>query len=1637
MQGNQTILDPPDPSLDPTTASPAPAGAGKRATERKQMVFSFDKSYWSAGPRDEPGYCSQQTLFEDLGRELLDHGFAGFNACILAYGPDKGIIPLTCLELFDRVAAKTRADSSLHFTVEVSYIEIYNEKVRDLLNPKNTGNLRVREHPILGPYVEDLSKLVVNSYDEMMTLMDEGNKARTVAATNMNETSSRSHAVFTLLLTMKKHDAETNMDTEKVSRISLVDLAGSERANSTGATGQRLKEGANINKSLTTLGKVISSLALASQQDGKKGGKKKADEFVPYRDSVLTWLLKDSLGGNSKTAMIAAISPADYEETLSTLRYADQAKKIKNKAVVNEDPNAKLVRELKEELEMLRARVASGGGLGGSSGTGAEGESTFDPSVPPEKQIVTYQTKDGRIKKVTKAELQEQMEASEKLMQSLKETWEEKMARTQEVQKEREKALEELGITVEKNLVGVHTPKKMPHLVNLVYPLMSECLIYQIKPGKTLVGRLDSEKPAAIRLSGDSIMEEHCEFENSDGGRVFLKCFPDSITFLNGKQITPGQPYKLRSGFRIILGEHHVFRFNNPEEVRKRRDRAAKSNLQISTTAADLENVFGESGNATPGGDPLPTSPSSSEGGIADVDWQFAKREAAFAKLGLDPALDSLPDDDLNVLFEKITKVKTLRDHSHGASISGSIPGVAAIAARLARPESSLSQADPSAGSDVWSDVAGAGGGSGRFAAGVFSPIDAMTNSGTDDTSLAEHQDGMGFDGHLRNRLQDITPSRDESVVSAEAEDLKAEKDHMEHQLKLFKTQMKRLIEARSRGEELEGMEYEPVIYSAKQLRLIRKVLDRWRAHRSFSMAETVLSSAVLVKEANIISKELGKEVSYNFTIASGGSLAAPKSAVDTIAGLDEFGDVVDPVLASATQPSVAIKVLDKRHNAIYAWSLDRMQQQLQRMRNLTTYIDRPSYTQHFSSDEPFYDSPPPEYSFIGNALVSLVPLSRRLSSISTVPIFCRYTAEAIGSCRVEIKIVNVALTAKYLNGSNPPTRPPTRPVSPSPSTLPSNLPAGSKLTFFLNVDQVKGLSSHDFSAVHLQVRLSSLVGPTLSTEAVYPSSAVDLDASSLSSLKYRKSFTIGITSKVLTHLRQGYAPIEFFASTKPTYLERMERWDDLRDQKPYMSSSSASRASSSESSLSSSPGPGANGANGGDNRPAALPPMRRSENDFFVEQTHDVVAWLQIRELGPDGEYVPVPVVAHGGLDPGAFSLHQGIQRRVVLTLSSSSGQQLPWVEVTKVRVGNVRLLDNKGRIHDSTSKPLVNMPLMKEQTLEFKPDGTGTLTATAPWDSSIHNSELLNRVTAAGHRVLLQLTWGVAVETCADPVQFSMDLAITMQTRDASPPSKLMTLFGSSKILAKTSTLFSVRLSPPLTRSAKDLWRLDTSEKYVRGEEVLGGVWKPRGISVVEDYNRLVTTERRAADVQAVRVILQHSPPKPIPPEALEWRKADLLRNSLALWQKRFGHPGTIVLSQEPNDPEESSTKRVSNVEPVEDLKYISETQIIPRSDSATKKGHLMILVDAGKNVWERRWFVLKRPHLHMYAHSNEIDEIGVVSLVGVNVESDPHKEMLLGKPFAFTLFTASNSYALAAPNHKELQSWAVKLDPTRTLS
>uniref|UniRef100_A0AAQ5ZZF1 plus-end-directed kinesin ATPase n=1 Tax=Amphiprion ocellaris TaxID=80972 RepID=A0AAQ5ZZF1_AMPOC len=560
----------------------------KQAKDNKS--FNFDYSYWSHTSPEDVNYASQMRVYKDIGEEMLLHAFEGYNVCIFAYGQtgagksytmmgkqdvkdQQGIIPLLCEDLFTKINDNT--DNSMSYSVEVSYMEIYCERVRDLLNPKNKGNLRVREHPLMGPYVEDLSKLAVTSYNDIQDLMDSGNKARTVAATNMNETSSRSHAVFNIIFTQKRHDAETDNTSEKVSKISLVDLAGSERADSTGAKGTRLKEGANINKSLTTLGKVISALAEVNKK------KKKVESFIPYRDSVLTWLLRENLGGNSRTAMVAALSPADinYDETLSTLRYADRAKQIRCNAVINEDPNNRLVRELKEEVSRLKDLLYAQG-LGDI--IESKGSLTVDFF---QILFAALSSRAGSIASLHdrimfspgSEEAIERLKETEKIIAELNETWEEKLRRTEAIRMEREALLAEMGVAMREDggTVGVFSPKKTPHLVNLNEdPLMSECLLYYIKDGITRVGRLDASSRQDIVLSGHFIKDEHCTFTSSTGPTgetVVLEPCEGAETYVNGKLVT--EPTVLKSGNRIILGKSHVFRFNHPVQARAERER--------------------------------------------------------------------------------------------------------------------------------------------------------------------------------------------------------------------------------------------------------------------------------------------------------------------------------------------------------------------------------------------------------------------------------------------------------------------------------------------------------------------------------------------------------------------------------------------------------------------------------------------------------------------------------------------------------------------------------------------------------------------------------------------------------------------------------------------------------------------------------------------------------------------------------------------------------------------------------------------------------------------------------------------------------------------------------------------------------
>ncbi|XP_035380565.1 kinesin-like protein KIF13B isoform X2 [Electrophorus electricus] len=501
-------------------------------------VFAYDYCFWSMDEVETDKFAGQEVVFQCLGENLLDNAFQGYNACIFAYGQtgsgksytmmgsaeQPGLVPRLCSALFERCAREHREGES--FAVEVSYMEIYNEKVRDLLDPKGSSQaLRVREHKVLGPYVDGLSRMAVTSYEDIDSLMSEGNKSRTVAATNMNEESSRSHAVFNVVLTHTLQDLQSGTSGEKVSKLSLVDLAGSERAVKTGAAGDRLKEGSNINKSLTTLGLVISALA-------EQGAGKSKSKFVPYRDSVLTWLLKDSLGGNSRTAMVATISPAadNYDETLSTLRYADRAKNIVNHAVVNEDRNARIVRELREEVEKLRQQLT-------------QAESMKAP------------------------ELKDRLEESEKLIREMTVTWEEKLRKTEETAQERQKQLESLGISLQSS--GIRMGEEKYFLVNLhADPALNELLVYYIKD-HTLVGSADSQD---VQLCGMAIQPEHCVIDINAESGVILTPKTNAHTCVNGSTISA--PVQLHHGDRILWGNHHFFRISLPKSRRRARPKA-------------------------------------------------------------------------------------------------------------------------------------------------------------------------------------------------------------------------------------------------------------------------------------------------------------------------------------------------------------------------------------------------------------------------------------------------------------------------------------------------------------------------------------------------------------------------------------------------------------------------------------------------------------------------------------------------------------------------------------------------------------------------------------------------------------------------------------------------------------------------------------------------------------------------------------------------------------------------------------------------------------------------------------------------------------------------------------------------------
>ncbi|XP_043434332.1 kinesin-like protein KIF1A isoform X21 [Prionailurus bengalensis] len=1629
--------------------------------------FSFDYSYWSHTSPEDIKYASQKQVYRDIGEEMLQHAFEGYNVCIFAYGQtgagksytmmgkqekdQQGIIPQLCEDLFSRINDTT--NDNMSYSVEVSYMEIYCERVRDLLNPKNKGNLRVREHPLMGPYVEDLSKLAVTSYNDIQDLMDSGNKARTVAATNMNETSSRSHAVFNIIFTQKRHDAETNITTEKVSKISLVDLAGSERADSTGAKGTRLKEGANINKSLTTLGKVISALAEMDSGPNKNKKKKKTD-FIPYRDSVLTWLLRENLGGNSRTAMVAALSPADinYDETLSTLRYADRAKQIRCNAVINEDPNNKLIRELKDEVTRLRDLLYAQGlgditdmtntlvGMSPSSSLSALSSRAASVSSLHERMLFAPGSEEAI----------ERLKETEKIIAELNETWEEKLRRTEAIRMEREALLAEMGVAMREDggTLGVFSPKKTPHLVNLNEdPLMSECLLYYIKDGITRVGREDAERRQDIVLSGHFIKEEHCVFRSdSRGGSeavVTLEPCEGADTYVNGKKVT--EPSILRSGNRIIMGKSHVFRFNHPEQARQERER---------TPCAET-----------------PAEP---------VDWAFAQRE----------------------LLEK---------------------------------------------------------------------------------------QGIDMKQEMEQRLQEL---EDQYRREREEATYLLEQQRLDYESKLEALQKQMGSRCFSEANEEDEEPEDEVQWTERECELALWAFRKWKWYQFTSLRDLLWGNAIFLKEANAISVELKKKVQFQFVLLTD-TLYSPLPP-----------DLLPPEAAKEreTRPFprtiVAVEVQDQKNGATHYWTLEKLRQRLDLMREMyDRAAEVPSSVIEdcdnvVTGGDPFYDRFP-WFRLVGRAFVYLsnllypVPLVHRVAVVSEkgeVKGFLRVAVQATsadeeapdygsgvrqsgtakisfddqhfekfqsescpvvgmsrsGTSQEELRIVEgqgqgaeAGPSADEVNNNTCSAMPPEGLLldSPEKAALDGPLDAaldhlrlGSTFTFRVTVLQASSISA-EYADIFCQFNFIHRHDEAFSTEPLkntgrgpplgfYHVQNIAVEVTK-SFIEYIKSQPI--VFEVFGHYQQHpFPPLckDVLSPLRPS-RRHFPRVMPLSKPVPATKLSTLARPC---------PGP--------------------------CHCKYDVLVYFEICELEANGDYIPAVVDHRGGMPcMGTFLLHQGIQRRITVTLLHETGSHIRWKEVRELVVGRIR---NTPETDESLIDPnILSLNILssgyihpaQDDRVSFGNDTRTFYQFEAAWDSSMHNSLLLNRVTPYREKIYMTLSAYIEMENCTQPAVITKDFCMVFYSRDAKLPAScsIRNLFGSGSLRASESNrvtgVYELSLchvadagSPGMQRRRRRV--LDTSVAYVRGEENLAG-WRPRSDSLILDHQweleklsllqevektrhylllreKLETTQRpgpEAPSPASSEDSGSHGPSGPSSPLSAEGRPSPLeapnerqrelavkcLRLLTHTFNREYTHSHVCVsasesklsemsvtllrdpsmsplgaatltpsstcpslvegrygaadprtpqpcsrpASPEPESlPEADSKKLPSPAQAVEADKepprlLVPDIQEIRVSPIVSKKGYLHFL-EPHTAGWAKRFVVVRRPYAYMYNSDKDSVERFVLNLSTAQVEYSEDQQAMLKTPNTFAVCTEHRGILLQANSDKDMHDWLYAFNP-----
>ncbi|KAK1126038.1 hypothetical protein K0M31_005567 [Melipona bicolor] len=1376
--------------------------------------------------------------------------------------------------------------------------------------------------------------------------------------------------------------------------------------------------------------------------------------------------------------MIAAVSPADinYDETLSTLRYADRAKQIVCKAVVNEDANAKLIRELKEEIQKLRELLKQEGIDVQEGDEIVRATKREDDVKEPRSRIPSHTTS------TIAEEAVDQLQASEKLIAELNETWEEKLKRTELIRLQREAVFAEMGVAVKEDgvTVGVFSPKKTPHLVNLNEdPMMSECLIYYIKDGFTRIGSAEANIPQDIQLCGPHILSEHCVFENHEG-IITLIPKKGALIYVNGREVT--EPIVLKTGSRVILGRNHVFRFNHPDQVRERREKG---------------------------------SPAETPGNGETVDWNFAQIEL-LEKQGID--LKAEMEKRLLVLEEQFRKEKEEADQlfeEQRKSYEARIDALQRQVEEQSMTMSMYSSYTPEDFNNIEEDI---------FVNPLF---DAESNWTEREFQLAAwafrkwkyHQftslrddlwgnaiflkEANAISVELKKKVQfqftlltdtlysplppDLLPAIDDdeeeerpfprTIVAVEVQDTKNGATHywtldkLRQRLELMR-HVYNEDSSPSTPEAKEDIFQCLTAYSNPKFSLANLLPSRQRLELMREMYHNEAELSPTSPDFNIESITGGdpfydrfpwfRMVGRSFVYLS--NLMYPVPLIHKVAIVNEKGDVkgylrvaVQAVVEENSEYSSGV-----RQSARISFEDDLFGNQKQNKRNTLLTQTLEKNRQILLHEERVVEGHNEQKEVKDEDDIGDADSGRGDSSVSS-----------------DMKEED----------------------------LPDHLQLGSEFTFRVTVLQAMGIST-EYADIFCQFNFLHRHDEAFSTEPVK-----NTGKGNPPGFYHVQNITVTVTKSFLEYLKTQPIVFEVFGHYQQHPLHKDAKLEYVRQPPKRMLPPSIPIS-----------------------QPVRSPKFGSvlpSPSTSHVHAKYDVLVWFEICELAPNGEYVP-SVVDHSDDLPcrGLFLLHQGIQRRIRITIVHEPASELRWKDVRELVVGRIRNTPEPEEEDNDSS--VLSLGLFPGEYLEVPGDDRCMFRFEAAWDSSLHNSALLNRVTAYGEQIFMTISAYLELENCGRPAIITKDLSMIIYGRDARVgPRSLKHLFSGSyrnQEANRLSGVYELVLrrsseagSPGVQRRQRRV--LDTSSTYVRGEENLHG-WRPRGDSLIFDHQWELEKLTRLEEVERVRhtlllreklgidkvsycnkmshdftksekevcnmmakatnethaspVKLKRSTSKDIyEPWEMTEREKELATKYIKLIQGRIPNKEPILLSdvspgedtmadmsasmissvissssQELSSPERArlqelqesilaseSTNQSCTIAPAplgssspskENLVlYVPEVEEIRISPVIARKGYLNVL-EHKTNGWKKRWVAVRRPYVLIFREEKDPVERALINLATAQVEYSEDQLAMVKVPNTFSVVTKHRGYLLQTLGDKEVYDWLYAINP-----